>query len=91
MRFTFVVHFTVSVYFRNMDWDSGLLISLFLAALALFAKIYAVMSVGICKSKNRLNGKVVVVTGASSGKQLKVKTIVERLLILRAAQFLLAV
>ena len=31
-------------------------------------KIYTVLTYGECKSKNRVDGKVVIVTGANSGE-----------------------
>ena len=30
-------------------------------------KIYVIVTLGVCKSKNRLNGKTVIITGANTG------------------------
>lgn len=40
-----------------------------IAAAVLILKAYIVLTIGKCKSKTRLDGKVVIVTGANSGER----------------------
>jgi len=52
-----------------MDCVCDLLVGLVkvVVALILILKVYTVLTIGKCKSKTRLDGKVVIVTGANSG------------------------
>lgn len=51
--------------FTALCIDIMFAIALFPAAIAL--KLYAVGTMGICKSKNRLDGKTVVISGGNAG------------------------
>ena len=46
------------------------LMELILAALVVF-KLYLMSRVGRCKSRTRMDGKVVIITGANSGESMK--------------------
>lgn len=49
---------------------STLLLSvLILITIVCFLKIYVIITMGRCTSKRKLNGKTVIVTGATSGKK----------------------